>query len=279
MREQRRVTRFVGVLVRILIFVVWVLVTTSRRILLRGLRKLGLRSDHGIIEDTWGVRERVDAEEEEDQESEEDEEYSPSSQEEESDSESEEEEDETLERLRIARQLRLSRPQEQDQEEEEEENPLALISDLSQDSTTTPSDLAPYLIAHHLSQPSSSSAQPLTRTRFKSLLSLQQSNSTSPSQETDSIDRNSLSLLSTAITSHQSDLLSSTPTEIENGRKRKGIPLTELEREKKRQEYRESLSSFCCVCTVEPRTIILWPCRTSFPSFSLSSFRFGVSQF
>lgn len=267
-------SRFVGVLVRILIFVVWVLVTTSRRTLLKGLRKLGLRSDHGIIEDTWGVRERLE-EEEDGVESEEDEEYTPSSQEEEEESDSSEEgtydgeEDETLERLRVARQLRFSQPQEdQDQDrepqvQEEVENPLLLLSDLSQDST--PSDLAPYLIAHHLSDPSSSSLQPLTRTRYKSLLSLQ---STSTSQETDSSDRNSLSLLSTAITSHQSDLLS-TPTE--NGRKRKGIPLTELEREKKRQEYRESLSSFCCVCTVEPRTIILWPCRTSFPSFSLSS--------
>jgi len=271
------VSRFVGVLVRILIFVVWVLVTTSRRILLKGLRKLGLRSDHGIIEDTWGIKERLEEEDGVESE-EEDEEYTPSSQEEEEESDSSEEgaydgeEDETLERLRVARQLRFSQPQEdQDQDQdrepqvqEEVENPLLLLSDLSQDST--PSDLAPYLIAHHLSDPSSSSLQPLTRTRYKSLLSLQ---STSTSQEPDSIDRNSLFLLSSAITSHQSDLLS-TPTE--NRRKRKGIPLTELEREKKRQEYRESLSSFCCVCTVEPRTIILWPCRTLPPSFPLFPF-------
>jgi len=258
----------------------WVGVTSLRRLVRKGLRIVGLRSDRGIIEDTWTIRERAE-EDQQESEDDDDEEYAPSTQSEE-ESESEESDDsgggemESLQRLRVARELRFSRPQDQPQEEEEEveENPLALISDLSQslaqdqeDSSCSPSQLAPYLIAHHLSSSSStsnpSSNQPLTRKRYQSLLSLQPSHSHSHEQDFDS--NSSLSVLESAIHSHQSQLLEESPpspSTSSGALKRKSIPLTEEERERKRQVYRDSLSSFCCVCTVEPRTIILWPCRT-----------------
>ncbi|GAA6058886.1 hypothetical protein JCM10212_002830 [Sporobolomyces blumeae] len=37
--------------------------------------------------------------------------------------------------------------------------------------------------------------------------------------------------------------------------------LSEADKERKRQAWTDSTSAFCVVCTVEPRTIILWPCR------------------
>lgn len=127
----------------------------------------------------------------------------------------------------------------------DEGDPMTLFSDLSDGasrSTTdapTPQELAPYLLAHHLS----GSSTPLTRRRYRALLP---SSTASPSPG----PSNSLTALSTAISQRRNEIVESAP----HG---------EVERwmEEKREEWRESRSRFCVVCTVEERTIVLWPCR------------------
>ncbi|BGP34681.1 hypothetical protein JCM10296v2_006503 [Rhodotorula toruloides] len=130
-------------------------------------------------------------------------------------------------------------------EAEDEVDPMTLFSDLSADAShsstnaPTPQELAPYLLAHHLS----GSSTPLTRRRYRALLpSSSASSSPGPS--------NSLAALSTAISQRRHEIVESAP----HG---------DVERwmEEKREEWRESRSRFCVVCTVEERTIVLWPCR------------------
>lgn len=138
-------------------------------------------------------------------------------------------------------------------EAEDEVDPMTLFSDLSTDAShssataPTPQELAPYLLAHHLS----GSSTPLTRRRYRALLP-SSSNSPSPGPS------NSLAALSTAISHRRSKIVESAP----HG---------DVERwmEEKREEWRESRSRFCVVCTVEERTIVLWPCRACQLTLSL----------
>ncbi|GAA5906131.1 uncharacterized protein JCM6883_005453 [Sporobolomyces salmoneus] len=229
--------RLLAVVLRMGFYVIYIVLREGTKALKFGLRKMGLRSLEGRLRDTWTTSERSERrrnrsrsrgieENEGEDEEEEDGDYAPS--EGESDSEDSGSENEM---------------EGESAQREEEENALALISDLSTslDETETqlsPSDLAPYLLAHHLS-PSSSST--LTRRRYASLFP-------SPSPSSSSEPISSLSHLDRAITSSL----------VSNERL---MRLTPEERETKRQEWRDSRSSFCVVCTVEPRTVILWPCR------------------
>ncbi|GAA5946125.1 hypothetical protein JCM3765_000125 [Sporobolomyces pararoseus] len=236
--------KFLTVLLRILFYLLYVFIKSLIDFLRFGLRKFGLRSLEGRLKDTWTTRERrrrrersvgIDQEEEEDEE---DEDWKPSQDDDDDDGESNTSEDES------------------DEGEEEEENALVLISDLSKQLETdnnndesssreldrlSPSELAPYLLAHHLS-PSSSTT--LTRRRYQSLLQPPASSSSSSSSD----QLSSIDHLNTAITSSLKS-------------NQRLIRMTKEERESKRQEWRESRSNFCVVCTVEPRTVILWPCR------------------
>ncbi|GAA5996511.1 hypothetical protein JCM5350_004001 [Sporobolomyces pararoseus] len=227
--------KFLTVLLRIGFYLVYVSIKFLIDSFRFGLRKFGLRSLEGRLRDTWTIRERdhsttrrrgSDLEGDDDDE-EEDEDWKPS--------EEENDEDESS--------------ASDEEEEEEEENSLALISDLSKRpldesqggefERLSPSELAPYLLAHHLS-PSSSTT--LTRRRYQSLLQPPKQSSSSSS------NLSSLDHLNTAISSSLKS-------------NRNLIRMTKEERESKRQEWRESRSNFCVVCTVEPRTVILWPCR------------------
>lgn len=217
------------------------------------MRVVGLRSLEGRLKDTWTTREEEIAgrtrrrrgrsrsvlEGEEEDESDDDD-WKPS-EDEGGDSSAEGESDDD----------------EMEEEEEPKENALALFSDLSEslenESSLTPTDLAPYLLAHHLS-PSTSSQSPLTRRRYESLLPSSSSRSRrSPTPE----NQSSLDQLDSAV----STSIRASPHLLK---------MTREEREAKREEWRESRSSFCVVCTVEPRTIILWPCRTYSSRFSSS---------
>lgn len=132
-------------------------------------------------------------------------------------------------------------------EAEDEGDPMTLFSDLSDGASRsatdapTPQELAPYLLAHHLS----GSSTPLTRRRYRALL---------PSSTASPGPSNSLTALSTAISQRRNEIVESAP----HG---------DVERwmEEKREEWRESRSRFCVVCTVEERTIVLWPCRAFRP--------------
>jgi hypothetical protein len=231
-QRRNHLLKFFSVLSRISFYLVYLFIVYSYRIITSGLRFVGLRSFESKLKDTWRTRNQEERKQQQPQsrrgegnedDQDDDQDWKPSS---DDDSSSDEEEEEG--------------------EEEEEENALALISDLSRpidssnddDEHLTPTKLAPYLLAHHLS-PSSSTT--LTRRRYQSLLK-------SSSQRPSSTEDSSLSQLDQAISS---TLLSNTRL----------TRLSRQERESKRQEWRESRSNFCVVCTVEPRTVILWPCR------------------
>ncbi|BGP19332.1 hypothetical protein JCM10213v2_007421 [Rhodosporidiobolus nylandii] len=111
----------------------------------------------------------------------------------------------------------------------------------------TPEELAPYLLAHHLAP---SSSAPLTRRRYQALLP-----SSQPSYPSTPHAREEAT--SSAIAVRRDALLRRAQREglenVEGG--------IEGWMERKREEWRDGRSRFCVVCTVEERTVVLWPCR------------------
>ncbi|GAA5876034.1 hypothetical protein JCM8547_003537 [Rhodosporidiobolus lusitaniae] len=196
----------------------------------------------------------------------------------------------------------------QEEEEDDLSNPLALFSDLSRPPTLfsrasrpnppsrststdlvlssappasataglTPEDLAPYLLAHHLSSSSAFPFSPgvggggmLTRRRYRALLPGGSPSSSaanfppSPSPHHHAHQHHHLPshaaqehATSSAILDRRSSLLSGFAAEGS----RAGANALEV-MEKKREEWREGRSRFCVVCTVEERSVVLWPCR------------------
>ncbi|GJN93689.1 hypothetical protein Rhopal_006746-T1 [Rhodotorula paludigena] len=155
-------------------------------------------------------------------------------------------------------------------------NPLALFSDLSTPSsatTATPAELAPYLLAHHLA---ASDAPPLTRRRYRALLppsapsSGPLSRASTPAAPTcrRSGTPSSSSLappaagtaaaspalaLSRAISSRRADVLASLAADDPDAARQ--------ELEHRRERWRDERARFCVVCTVNERSVVLWPCR------------------
>lgn len=133
---------------------------------------------------------------------------------------------------------------------DELQNPLVLYSDLSRpqpvrsqsgslaDGTPSPEEFAPYLLAHHLS---SSKTGPLTRRRYRGLV---------PSGS--AVDGDSA--LSTAIEHRRGEVLQAAQAHAKGGDVAQWM-------EDEREKWREGRSRFCVVCTVEERTVVLWPCR------------------
>jgi hypothetical protein len=155
-------------------------------------------------------------------------------------------------------------------------NPLVLYADLVSQSLPPPrqqsspseseggEDLAPYLLAHHLAP---SRAGPLTRRRYRALLlppspssSSSSSQSQQQQQQTTGTD-GGIAALSSAIDHRRAQV-------IELAR-RQGGGEVDVARwmEEEREKWREGKSRFCVVCTVEERTVVLWPCRESASSF------------
>lgn len=157
-------------------------------------------------------------------------------------------------------------------------NPLVLYSDLVSQPLRRPQrqsssplaaeeeDFAPYLLAHHLAP---SRAGPLTRRRYRALLP-PSSSSASQQQTLTRIDTNNnddddggIAALSSAIDHRRAQVL-------EMAKKRQGggggvdVDVARW-MEEEREKWREGKSRFCVVCTVEERTVVLWPCRESFP--------------
>ncbi|GAA6063851.1 hypothetical protein JCM10212_000331 [Sporobolomyces blumeae] len=302
---------FLSVVLRILFYVAYVVISTTRATLLFALRKAGLRSDEGVIRDTWEPR-QVEATGSDDGErprrarrarsgtpldgrgspevkeaTESDPEYEPSEDEEdESGSSSDEEGQDQRLRLRPA----TGRHRNSD-------NPLALLADLSMqvhenlvptesfdDSNsacglTTP-DFAPYLLAHQM-MPGGS--RPLTRARFKQgkmdvPYEFWEAHNSYDARDEDSREGSPQPGENDTGDERQRALSPFVSTEAGSTPRRSNSPglrersvlgevvrsritMTKEEMEKKREEWRESRSAFCVVCTVEPRTIILWPCR------------------
>ncbi|GAA5989048.1 hypothetical protein JCM10908_006284 [Rhodotorula pacifica] len=148
--------------------------------------------------------------------------------------------------------------QEEGDEELVNNNPLVLYSDLSHpqqrnDDTLSPEELAPYLLAHHLS--SSSQSGPLTRRRYRALLpggvGVQQRNGD------DHNDDGGIAALSSAIEHRRAEVVRTARARTAGGGDSDVARWMEEEREK----WREGKSRFCVVCTVEERTVVLWPCR------------------
>lgn len=233
-------------MLRIVFFVVYVAIKSGVTGLRTAMRFVGLRSLEGRLSDTWTTRQRpeptiahgddfhrgfvLDGADDDDAE---DEDWDPNSHEQDSEGGSDDED-------------------EDERDFDEDENALALISDLStsleEEHRLTPTELAPYLVAHQLSA-------------SRSLLTRRQYNAIFPAANVDgaaSSPSSSIDQLESAITGslRSNDRL---------------LKMTREERESKRQEWRESRSQFCVVCTVEPRTVILWPCRESCFSFSSAS--------
>ncbi|GAA6003073.1 uncharacterized protein JCM10292_000326 [Rhodotorula paludigena] len=152
-------------------------------------------------------------------------------------------------------------------------NPLALFSDLSTPSaatTATPAELAPYLLAHHLA---ASDAPPLTRRRYRALLppsapsSGPLSRASTPAAPTcrRSGTPSSQSLppptaaaspalaLSRAISSRRANVLASLAADDADAERQ--------ELEHRRERWRDERARFCVVCTVNERSVVLWPCR------------------
>ncbi|GAA5847210.1 hypothetical protein JCM3766R1_001836 [Sporobolomyces carnicolor] len=227
---------FVAIVLRIVFFVVYVAIKSGVTGLRTAMRFVGLRSLEGRLSDTWTTRQRpeptiahgddfhrgfvLDGADDDDAE---DEDWDPNSHEQDSEGGSDDED-------------------EDERDFDEDENALALISDLStsleEEHRLTPTELAPYLVAHQLSA-------------SRSLLTRRQYNAIFPAANVDgaaSSPSSSIDQLESAITGslRSNDRL---------------LKMTREERESKRQEWRESRSQFCVVCTVEPRTVILWPCR------------------
>lgn len=147
-------------------------------------------------------------------------------------------------------------------------NPLVLYADLVSQSLPPPrqqsspseseggEDLAPYMLAHHLAP---SRAGPLTRRRYRALLPPSPSSSSSSQQRND--NDGGIAALSSAIDHRRAQV-------IELAR-RQGGGEVDVARwmEEEREKWREGKSRFCVVCTVEERTVVLWPCRESASSF------------
>ncbi|BGP27005.1 clathrin-coated vesicle protein [Rhodotorula toruloides] len=230
--------RFWRVLFRVGFYVVY----RALRAIKVGVAKLtGWGRDEGAMQEGWRVQVRsrsrsctpaVQSEDDED-----DEDYSPDESDDDGELSAMVMQDGTVDAREEMRSVHSD-------EAEDEVDSMMLFSDLSADasysstSAPTPQELAPYLLAHHLS----GSSTPLTRRRYRALLDSSASPSPGPS--------NSLAALSSAISQRRNDIVESAP----HG---------DVERwmEEKREEWRESRSRFCVVCTVEERTIVLWPCR------------------
>jgi hypothetical protein len=125
----------------------------------------------------------------------------------------------------------------------------------------TADELAPYLLAHQLT-----SGGMLTRRRYRALLPSSSSSPAPPSHcdHSRTASASATEATSSAISSRRRDVLSSALAshEAEGG----GEGGVEGWMEQKREEWREGRSRFCVVCTVEERSVVLWPCR-AFLSF------------
>ncbi|GAA5974277.1 hypothetical protein JCM11641_006708 [Rhodosporidiobolus odoratus] len=282
--------RFVAVAARIVLYCSWWLVSRSRWMLRAGLAKLGWRRAEWEMEMSLRAsrsglgRERRErsrsllpvptkAPEDgllEEEEEEEDGDFVPGREPEAGYSSSEESEESEEEREWDWETDGEDAAAARAAADEDVTDPLTLFTDLSQPPSSsrpsarrsasndlvisnqegvamTPHELAPYLLAHHLTP---SSSAPLTRTRYRSLLP-----PAPPSQRQSPLYSNEAT--SSAIDAHRSALISRATTE--------GLQHTEggLEgwMERRREEWREGRSRFCVVCTVEERSVVLWPCR------------------
>ncbi|GAA6025599.1 hypothetical protein JCM11491_004772 [Sporobolomyces phaffii] len=233
--RRARVATFLGVVVRIAFYLAYVGVVAVRDAVRHVQRRVGWRSLAGTLDDTWTTTRRQRRQGEfataadEDEEDSDDQDWTPESDDEDrSSSESDDDDDDGRGNV-------------------EEHTPLELISDLSDPTATAtaaaldPTELAPYLVAHHLSPANSGT---LTRRRYETLFP----STRRRRHDDDEPTASSVDVLDAAIRSH---LLSGATM----------MKMTADEREQKRAEWRESRSMFCVVCTVEPRTVILWPCR------------------
>ncbi|GAA5889093.1 hypothetical protein JCM6882_009740 [Rhodosporidiobolus microsporus] len=143
---------------------------------------------------------------------------------------------------------------------------LVLSSTPTSGATLTPEDLAPYLLAHHLRP---ASAGPLTRRRYSALLPSASSSShqhshphSHPHPYADNASDEAYQAAAEASTSsamvqRRRSVLSSFSSASSAGG---GGDVREA-MEKRREEWREGRSRFCVVCTVEERSVVLWPCR------------------
>ncbi|BGP57656.1 hypothetical protein JCM8202v2_005300 [Rhodotorula sphaerocarpa] len=111
--------------------------------------------------------------------------------------------------------------------------------------TFSPEELAPYLLAHHLS---SDRAGPLTRRRYRALVP------GGPSASSGAAQDGGVSALSTAIDRRRGEVLRTAREAASEG----GSVAQWMEDE--REKWRDGRSRFCVVCTVEERTVVLWPC-------------------
>ena len=165
-------------------------------------------------------------------------------------------------------------------------NPLVLYSDLvsqparhpqqqqQQQQSSPPAsegeeDLAPYLLAHHLAP---SRAGPLTRRRYRALLppSPSPSPSSSSSQSQQQTTGGGMAALSSAIDHRRAQVIEMARRQGQGGGGGGGGGEVDVARwmEEEREKWREGKSRFCVVCTVEERTVVLWPCRESLSSIS-----------
>ncbi|GAA5821530.1 hypothetical protein JCM11251_000893 [Rhodosporidiobolus azoricus] len=138
-----------------------------------------------------------------------------------------------------------------------------LVLHSSSGATLTPEDLAPYLLAHHLRP---TEAGPLTRRRYNDLLpAFASSSSTSPSASHTHHQSHSHDHLSSADaeSSTTSALIQRRRSVLSSFSSSAGGSAEEAKEamERKREEWREGRSRFCVVCTVEERSVVLWPCR------------------
>ncbi|GAA5882644.1 hypothetical protein JCM3774_004087 [Rhodotorula dairenensis] len=157
------------------------------------------------------------------------------------------------------------------QEAEEEEAALVLYSDLmsrpQQRSSLSPNndhrggeedeeeeDLAPYLLAHHLAP---ARQGPLTRRRYRAFLKQPGGNANDGNHGRD----RRVAALASAIDHRRSDVIAQARRRHRHDRAG-DVDLDVAEwMESEREKWREGTSRFCVVCTVEERTVVLWPCR------------------
>ncbi|GAA6050945.1 hypothetical protein JCM3770_005336 [Rhodotorula araucariae] len=221
---------FAHVVARVTLFVVWRAWRRVRRVARGGLARGGWRRDEWELERRWAA-ERGEAaspdfaapDGDADADDDDDGEWVPSRAESES-SEWEEDED------------GRARSPTPDDDAEEDVAPLALVHAANADETD---DLSPYLLAHQLSR----SAGPLTRRRYRALLA--------PRRPT-AADAAPAAALSSAIAARRADVLAGLPGDAP------AADELEARRERCRADER---ARFCVVCTVEERSIVLWPCR------------------
>ncbi|GAA6032897.1 hypothetical protein JCM8097_000037 [Rhodosporidiobolus ruineniae] len=124
----------------------------------------------------------------------------------------------------------------------------------------TPEHLAPYLLAHHLAPEDGRGM--LTRRRFRALLPSSSASPSSPAHDHHHHQSHphqpsdyALASTSSAISHRRSSVLSSALSAAG------GDANPALWMEQRREEWREGRSRFCVVCTVEERSVVLWPCR------------------